>query len=88
MYFSDIGSSLSALPAFCGATVSKATHYPPVLSPPGLTSVWSRFGDSLEITVCYDAAALGQHGLETFLRNLRDELGISASWDNRESVST
>jgi len=88
MYFSDIGSSLSALPDFCGATVSEATHYPPILAPPGLTTVWSRFRDSLEITVCYDAAALGSHGLETFLRNLRNELGLSASWNNRESAST
>lgn len=88
MYFSDIGPSLSALPAFCGTTAIEATHYPPVLAPPGLTTVWSRFRDLLEITVCYDAAALGPQGLETFLRNLRDELGAPASWNNRESAST
>lgn len=74
LYFSDIGASLSSIQTIGGAPVVYATHYPPNLSPPGLTTVWSRYRGSLEVTVCYDRATLNDDHLDTFERNLRRDL--------------
>lgn len=73
-YFSDIGASLSALDSIHGVPVAYATHYPPLLSPPGFTTVWSRYRGNLEVTVCSDAATVGNEGVTEFEARLRDEL--------------
>ena len=75
LYFSDIGHTFRGLKSFLGAEVLHATHYPPHITPPGLTTVWSRCNDALEVTICYDEARLGgESGIEQFVANLRTEL--------------
>lgn len=74
LYFSDIGSSLSSLDVFHGIPITRASHYPPHLSPPGLSTVWSRYRGSLEIIICYDAAILKACDIALFKELLLQEL--------------
>lgn len=74
LYFSDVGSGLSQIVSFQGSPVVSALHYPPHLSPPGLTTVWCRYREQLEVTVCYDAAVVGPEGITRFESQLRKEL--------------
>lgn len=74
LYFSDVGAGLSQIAAFQGTPVVSALHYPPHLSPPGLTTVWCRYHEHLEVTVCYDAALVGPEGITRFESQLRKEL--------------
>ena len=76
MYFSDIGASLSGLSSFLDAQVSYASHYPPNLSPPGFTVVWSRYRERLEVTLCYDSTSISVQRLHSFEARLRAELRI------------
>lgn len=73
-YFSDIGASLSNLAVFGGLPVVYATHYPPVLSPPGFTTVWSRYRESLEVTICFDTKTVDEATLARFANHLAAEL--------------
>lgn len=73
-YFSDIGASLSTLDSVHNVPVVYATHYPPLLSPPGFTTVWSRYRGSLEVTVCSDLSVIGENGAAIFEDRLRDEI--------------
>lgn len=74
LYFSDVGAGLSQIAAFQGTPVVSALHYPPHLSPPGLTTVWCRYHEHLEVTVCYDTALVGPEGITRFESQLRKEL--------------
>ena len=73
-YLSDIGASLSSLEVFGGESVVYATHYPPVLSPPGFTTVWSRYRNSIEVTVCFDKGILNEDTIADISRRLTAEL--------------
>lgn len=73
-YFSDIGASLSTLDSIHDVPVVYATHYPPLLSPPGFTTVWSRYRGSLEVTVCADLSVIGENGAAAFAERLREEI--------------
>lgn len=77
MYFSDIGSNLSQMTHFGGFEVKNAIHYPPVLVPPGLTTVWSRYRDALRVTICFDQNVLSKESIDTFIHRLRKELRIT-----------
>lgn len=74
LYFSDIGSSLSSLESVQGTPVSYATHYPPIVAPPGLTTVWSRYRGNLEVTICYDTAAIPTPKIAQFEEQVRRDL--------------
>jgi hypothetical protein len=74
LYFSDVGAGLSQIASFQGIAVTSALHYPPHLSPPGLTTVWCRYHEHLEVTVCYDASLVGPDGITRFELQLRQEL--------------
>ncbi len=74
LYFSDIGAGLSRISSFGGVPVTSALHYPPHLSPPGVTTVWSRYHEQLEVIVCYDTALVGRDGISRFESQLRKEL--------------
>jgi hypothetical protein len=74
LYVSDVGRTLSTLTHLGGHELLFATHYPPNLSPPGLTAVWSRFRDQLELTVCYDQRGLSRDGVDRFIASIRDQL--------------
>lgn len=74
LYFSDIGDSLSLMTSFLGGQITYATHYPPLLSPPGLTTVWSRYRGLLELTVCYDQTVFTAGGISRFLEVLKTDL--------------
>lgn len=87
MYFSDIGSSFANLFTVAGAPIESATHYPPVLTPPGLTTVWSRFRGSLSVTVCYDSQSLGSEAIELFVTHLRAELKLEPTWNVKQSIA-
>lgn len=79
IYFSDVGSSLSELTDFHGIPVTHASHYPPHLCPPGCTTVWSRYRDALEVTMCYDAGAISERDASCFESHLRrDLLGVES----------
>ena len=73
-YFSDIGSSLSAMENVFDTPVQGAIHYPPNLAPPGLTTVWSRYRGCLRITLCFDQTSLPKNFATSFETHLRDEL--------------
>jgi hypothetical protein len=73
-YFSDIGSSLSAMQNVFDTPVQGAIHYPPNLAPPGLTTVWSRYRGCLRITLCFDQTSLPNNFATSFETHLRDEL--------------
>ena len=73
-YYSDIGSSLSSLAVFDGSPVARATHYPPVLSPPGFTAVWSKYRDSLEVAFCFDGEVLNDTALARITQHLSNDL--------------
>jgi hypothetical protein len=77
-YFSDIGASLSNLSSFGASPVVYATHYPPVLSPPGFTTVWSRYRDSLEVTICFDTKVVDEATIARFSSHLINELTESS----------
>lgn len=87
MYFSDIGSSFTNLFTVAGAPIESATHYPPVLTPPGFTTVWSRFRGSLSVAVCYDSRSLGSQGIDLFVAHLRNELQLDPSWNVKQSAA-
>lgn len=74
VYFSNIGASLPDLSTFHGVPVLNATHYPPHLSPPGFTTVWSRYREALEVTVCYDHEACADDAFELFRQRLYQDL--------------
>jgi hypothetical protein len=76
-YFSDIGSTLSQISEFSGVNVINASHFPPVLVPPGLTTVWSRFRETLRVTICFDQNVLSNESIDTFVHRLRKELNTS-----------
>ncbi len=77
-YFSDIGSTLSQVSEFLGLELHNAVHYPPVLVPPGLTTVWSRFRGTLRVTICFDQNVLSNESIDTFTQRLKRELGVIA----------
>jgi hypothetical protein len=81
-YVSDIGASLSTLEAFGGTPVVRATHYPPVLSPPGFTTVWSRYRNTVELTICYDKSVLDEATIARISEHLTEEL-TGASYESR-----
>jgi hypothetical protein len=74
MYFSDVGSSLSSLTTFLDVPISYASHYPPNLSRPGVTVVWSRYRNALEITLCYDSAVISAVECSIFTSHIFREL--------------
>lgn len=73
-YLSDIGASLSTLEVFGGKSVVYATHYPPVLSPPGFTTVWSRYRNSIEVTICFDKKIVSEDAITRIAEYLKEEL--------------
>lgn len=81
-YLSDIGASLSTLEVFGGVQVARATHYPPVLSPPGFTTVWSRYRNAIELTICYDKSVLDEATIARISEHLTEEL-TGASYESR-----
>jgi hypothetical protein len=79
LYVSDIGKSLNSLDHVCGEKVEYATHYPPQVSPPGLTVVWSRYRDQLELTICYDEACISQEQIRSFVATIRRDLTLNTT---------
>jgi hypothetical protein len=73
-YFSDIGDSLSSIESVYGEPVTFASHYPPNLAPPGLTTVWSRYRGCLQISICYDQSRLSEENLNSFVQHLQNDL--------------
>jgi hypothetical protein len=78
-YFSDVGASLSSIERVYEEPVTYASHYPPNLAPPGLTTVWSRYRGSLQVTICYDQSRVSEESLHSFIRHLHDDLIASAT---------
>ncbi|MFN4894393.1 MAG: hypothetical protein ACK5GN_14115 [Pseudomonadota bacterium] len=74
LYVSDVGSGLSTITHISGKPVADVSHYPPNLSPPGLTAVWSRYRSQLELTVCYDQRCLSVERVTRFVDTIKVEL--------------
>jgi hypothetical protein len=74
LYVSDIGNGLSSITRIGGEPVVGATHYPPNLSPPALTAVWSRYSNQLELTVCYDQRYVSTGNITQLIDLMKDDI--------------
>jgi hypothetical protein len=77
LYVSDIGSSLSNITHIRDQKVVSASHYPPNPTPPGLTMVWSRYRDQLELTVCYDETLIPRTTIDHCMNCIKSEITTS-----------
>ncbi len=73
-YYSDTGDSLDLYDEMFACGVKNAVHYPPNMSPPGVTFVFSRFKGALQLTLGYMDSALNQQELEQLMAEL--QLGL------------
>lgn len=73
-YFSDTGESLSAFKELFDMDTNQAIHFPPIMYPPGITFVFSRFNQQLQITLGYMDDVLTVKEVETLSELLTSKL--------------
>lgn len=73
-FYSDTGESLHGFDQFLNHPVTTAIHYPPIMHPPGITFVFSRFKGALQITVGYMEEVISEDEVDQLLAQLRSTL--------------
>jgi hypothetical protein len=73
-FYSDTGESLQGFDQFLNISVKSAIHYPPVMHPPGITFVFSRFKGALKITLGYMEEVVSEDEVEQIIATLRSTL--------------
>jgi hypothetical protein len=73
-YYSDTGDSLQDFDVLFDRSVTGAIHYPPNMYPPGMTFIFSRFKDALQITLGYMEPDVSTAEVELLLASLRTTL--------------
>lgn len=81
-FYSDTGDSLDELKYFFNKKISLAIHYPPNIYPPGLTFVFSRTQQNLQLTIGYMRHLLKPEELEYLIGR------ISAGLTGEHSAAT
>ncbi len=69
-FYSDTGDLLQNCDSLFGSPVKTAIHYPPNLYPPGMTFVFSRFQDRLQLTFAYMESVITEQEVEQLLTKL------------------
>ncbi len=59
---------------FMGFKVIDVTHYPPVISPPGLNIVFTEFRSQLKIIISYDEKRISKSQIQDFIIEVRKNL--------------
>ncbi len=69
-FYSDTGDSMDDFDQLFGLPVNSAVHYPPNISPPGMTFVFSRFRGALQITFGYMEQVIDAEEVEQLCSHL------------------
>lgn len=73
-FYSDTGESLQGFDRFLNCSVKGAVHYPPVMHPPGITFVYSRFKGALQITLGYMEDVVSEEEVNLLIDHLHSTL--------------
>lgn len=73
--FSDTGETLDDLTRCFNTPIASAFHYPPNLTPPGLTFIFSRAQGQLQISIAYSEAVISDEEMTQLLNHLQSNLG-------------
>lgn len=72
--FSLLPESALATKTFMGFRVKDVTHYPPVISPPGLNIVFTEFRERLKIIISFDENRMTKEQAQLFVSDIRKNL--------------
>ncbi len=72
--FSSLPASFLEKGTFLGHKVRDYTHYPPLLSPPGMNVVFMEFRGGLKIIVTFDRHCIGADRIRTLLSDVKQKL--------------
>lgn len=78
-FFSDIGSSSDAITSIADVPLENVTHYPPNVSPPGLTFVTGRTKGCIFFSVIHDSRYISVASATKILHYWRRECGLPES---------